>query len=270
MEQIVGRIRTNEEYQNIFRDVLVHIFSTNSRTLNDDEFNDLMNEKEVQAKLLLSAQDKLSESELQALISRIDLESDIVSVINGKILYNHLKKQSFIYKQDLKKAYKNGITIRNKFVDSSKFVASKQRNWTDLEVKLAKAVTISYEQLLKDYLENPSECYELEYPEFILFKRHLTETEMNSLRWNKEKMMKAVNDKLIMDKVFINIYKKGFISSKELKEKIKNEFEKLNISLSPKATLIESCNLYEVKKINKRIDGKKVIGYEFAEMKYML
>ena len=29
MEQIAGRIRINDEYQNIFRNVIVHLFSTN-------------------------------------------------------------------------------------------------------------------------------------------------------------------------------------------------------------------------------------------------
>ena len=71
----------------------------------------------------------------------------------------------------------------------------------------SKAVTISYQQLLKDYLDHPDSSYELEYPEFLLIKEHLTESEMNSLRWNKDKMIKAVNDKKIIDKIYMDIFK---------------------------------------------------------------
>jgi hypothetical protein len=42
--------------------------------------------------------------------------------------------------------------------------------WKDFDIELARAVTISYEQLLKDYLDHPSEQYEVEYPEFKVQK----------------------------------------------------------------------------------------------------
>ncbi|WP_270704647.1 hypothetical protein [Bacteroides xylanisolvens] len=74
-------------------------------------------------------------------------------------------------------------------------------------------MTVSYEQLLKDYLDSPSESYEQEYPEFPLIKRYLKESEMNTLRWNREKMLKAVEDKKQVDKVFLAIYQPGFISN---------------------------------------------------------
>jgi len=266
MEQIVGRIRTNSEYQNVFRHLLVHIFSTNNNILSDNEFDSLMKDKEVEANNLLSVQNKVTNDELTAIISRLDIENDILSIINGKLIYNELKRQSFIYKQELKKAYKNGISIRAKFSKSEKFVVHSQEEWTDLDIKLSKAVTISYQQLLKDYLDHPDNSYELEYPEFSLIKEYLTESEMNSLRWNKDKMMKAVNDKKIMDKIYMNIFKTGFISNKDLKAKFKLEFEKYNITLSPKASLIEDCRLYDVRKCQKRIDETKVSGYELSNL----
>ena len=41
MEQIAGRIRINDEYQNIFRNVIVHLFSTNKNVMSDEEFGDV-------------------------------------------------------------------------------------------------------------------------------------------------------------------------------------------------------------------------------------
>jgi hypothetical protein len=131
-----------------------------------------------------------------------------------------------------------------------------------------KALTVSYEQLLKDYLDHPSEQYEVEYPEFKDFRLYLKETEMNSLRWNKEKMMKMVDDKKKMNAVYKAIYRKGFISSKDLKNLFTKEFQTRGITISPKATLILNCNLYEIRKCKVRIDGKLTDGYEIGDWKF--
>ena len=266
MEQIAGRIRINDEYQNIFRNVIVHLFSTNKNVMSDEEFEMLMQDKEKEADKLLSGWSKLDKEERQTYIKRMSLDTELVSIINGRMVYNNLKKQSFIYKQELRKIYRDGISIRDSFVQSEKFELTNQNEWEDFNIKLAKAMTVSYEQLLKDYLDSPSESYEQEYPEFPLIKRYLKESEMNTLRWNREKMLKAVEDKKQVDKVFLAIYQPGFISNKDLKSKLKDEFGRLGIKLSPKATLIENCTLYSVEKASRKIDGKTVSGYELGKM----
>ena len=266
MEQIAGRIRINDEYQNIFRNVIVHLFSTNKNVMSDEEFEMLMQDKEKEADKLLSGWNKLDKEERQTYIKRMNLDTELVSIINGKMVYNNLKKQSFIYKQELRKTYKDGISIRDSFMQSEKFELTNQNKWKDFNIKLAKAMTVSYEQLLKDYLDSPSESYEQEYPEFPLIKRYLKESEMNTLRWNREKMLKAVEDKKQVDKVFLAIYQPGFISNQDLKGKLKDEFGRLGIKLSPKATLIENCTLYNVEKASRKIDGKTVSGYELGKM----
>ena len=266
MEQIAGRIRINDEYQNIFRNVIVHLFSTNKNVMSDEEFEMVMQDKEKEADKLLSGWSKLDKEERQTYIKRMNLDTELVSIINGKMVYNNLKKQSFIYKQALRKTYKDGISIRDSFMQSEKFELTNQNKWKDFNIKLAKAMTVSYEQLLKDYLDSPSESYEQEYPEFPLIKRYLKESEMNTLRWNREKMLKAVEDKKQVDKVFLAIYQPGFISNQDLKGKLKDEFGRLGIKLSPKATLIENCTLYNVEKASRKIDGKTVSGYELGKM----
>lgn len=266
MEQIAGRIRINDEYQNIFRNVIVHLFSTNKNVMSDEEFEMVMQDKEKEADKLLSGWSKLDKEERQTYIKRMNLDTELVSIINGRMVYNNLKKQSFIYKQALRKTYKDGISIRDSFMQSEKFELTNQNKWKDFNIKLAKAMTVSYEQLLKDYLDSPSESYEQEYPEFPLIKRYLKESEMNTLRWNREKMLKAVEDKKQVDKVFLAIYQPGFISNQDLKGKLKDEFGRLGIKLSPKAILIENCTLYNVEKASRKIDGKTVSGYELGKM----
>ena len=266
MEQIAGRIRINDEYQNIFRNVIVHLFSTNKNVMSDEEFEMLMQDKEKEADKLLSGWNKLDKEERQTYIKRMNLDTELVSIINGRMVYNNLKKQSFIYKQALRKTYKDGISIRDSFMQSEKFELTNQNDWEDFNIKLAKAMTVSYEQLLKDYLDSPSESYEQEYPEFPLIKRYLKESEMNTLRWNREKMLKAVEDKKQVNKALLAIYQPGFISNQDLKGKLKDEFGRLGIKLSPKATLIENCTLYNVEKASRKIDGKTVSGYELGKM----
>ena len=133
------------------------------------------------------------------------------------------------------------------------------------------AVTVSYEQLLCDYLEHPSEDYEKEYPEFRSFRKWLTRKEMNSCRWNKEKMIEKCQDKRQLQEIFRSIYRKGWISSNELKGILAEEFEKRGMkSMKPVATLIEQCQLYFVEKKAKKIDGKLTRGYELGNFKFTL
>ena len=148
-----------------------------------------------------------------------------------------IKKKAFIRKQKIREAYKDGINLRAAYNKSEKFVQAKQEYWDEFDLQLARAITISYEKLLKDYLEHPSEQYEIEYPEFKDFRRYLKETEMNSLRWNKDKMLSVVEDKKKLQQAFRAIYKRSvFISDKEMKQLLAEQFDRLGIRLSPKAT----------------------------------
>ena len=190
MEQISGRLRCNSEYQNIFRNTMVHIYSTNDNIQSDEEFQEEMQRKEEDAAQLLSLQSKADESELEVLIRRVTVETDLLSIEDGRLLYNEYKKQSFIHRHKIRQAYKNGkklIQTKQELIDN--------KEYDKFDVQLARAIIISYEQLLKDYLEHPSADYDDENPEFRDFRLYLSEKEMNSCRWNKEKMMKVVKDK---------------------------------------------------------------------------
>ena len=237
MEQISGRLRENDEYHNIFRNTMVHIYSTNNNVLTQAEFNAEMCRKEDAAKRLLSLQEKADEKELSALIRRVNIENDILSIEDGRLVRNELKRMAFIRKQKIREAYKDGLNLRAAYNNSEKFVQAKQEYWDNFDSLLSRAVTISYEKLLKDYLEHPSEEYEIEYPEFKDIKRYLKETEMNSCRWNKKKMLKVVEDKKKLQQAFRAIYIRGaFISNDEIKRLLTEQFNRLGINLSPKAT----------------------------------
>ena len=266
MEQISGRLRCNKEYQNVFRNIMVHLYSTNQNVQSDEEFEADLKQKEEDATHLLSLQEKANESELEVLIKRVNVETDLLTLEDGRLVYNRLKKQSLRFKHAIRMAYKDGIYLSNAYDKSEKLVQTKQEDWAVFDGKLARAVTFSYEQLLREYLDHPSEAFEVEYPEFKDFRLYLTEKEMNSCRWNKEKMMKVVKDKKKLQQAFRAIYHKGeFISDKDLKLKLADQFKRLGILLSPKATQIKECSIYKVERCSQYIDGKKVNGYRFGD-----
>ena len=125
MEQISGRLRVNDEYQNIFRNSMIHIYSTNKNILSDEEFEAKMQKKENDANELLSLQEKATEKEREALVKRVNVETDLLSIEDGYLVKNELKRKSFIRKQAIRKAYKNGIGLRTLYDKSQKFVQTK-------------------------------------------------------------------------------------------------------------------------------------------------
>ena len=98
MEQISGRLRENGNYKNVFRNTMVHIYSTNKNILTDEEFQQKMKKKEEDAARLLSLQDKANEKELDTLVRKVNIETDLLSVIDGRLKYNKIKEKSFYFK----------------------------------------------------------------------------------------------------------------------------------------------------------------------------
>lgn len=71
----------------------------------------------------------------------------------------------------------------------------------------------------------------------------------------------------MMDKVFNEVFSEGFVSSKELKERFRKAFTKYGIDKTPKATLIEQCNMYSAVSHRPRINGVQVRGYILTRFK---
>ena len=271
MEQIVGRLRTNNEFQNVFSDVIIHLFSTNNNIQTDEEFDDMMVTKDEDATKLLGIQEKLSNEELETLLPKLMLEAEVISLQGNRLTYNPLKKQSFIYKRELRKSYTNGLTIRNKFKESKKFINSNQRDFSSFDVLLAKATKIGYRNLYEDYLENYSNEvikneYELEYPEFVDFKHYLTVKEMNTQRWVKERLLELVNDYIKVDDILFNFgrkYKTKTLSVADINTQLGERFKEKGINIKPKATMLENSDLVKVSKTkvinsdNQRVNALK-------------
>ena len=67
---------------------MVHLFSTNNHILSDEEFTAIMKSKEDDAKQLLSLQEKATPTECEALIKRVNVETDILSIYHDRLVFN--------------------------------------------------------------------------------------------------------------------------------------------------------------------------------------
>ena len=246
MKQIAGRLRENEEYHNCFRHIIVHIYSTNGRVVSDEEFENIMKEKRFNAEQWKDMTKGYSEYQMGLFVKNTDLEDELVYIVDNKLVDCPLKEQYYRYKHKLAQSYKDGFAIRDAYSNSDKFTQSNQRAIKDLDIIMKPLITTSYQDLLKQYLETPEDQYEKEYPEFKSFRQYLTQEEMHSLGWNKDKMIKRVEDKKQMEDVFKAVHSVGFISNKDLKHRFEIEFKKRGITISPKATLIKDCRLFSV------------------------
>ena len=272
--QIVGRLRLNDKYQNIFRHKIYHIYSTNSNIKDDNDFENFIKTKKLESKTIY--EDLLTkDEEVRSLyIKRLNFESDFLSVVGNDVLFNERKEQLFRYKFELRKSYKDGLSIRDKYINSDKFLNTQQLYSSYDDIVLTKISSIKLEDLYNNFLESDDkELYQLEYPEFFEYQKYLTIKEMSSLRWNKDKINKLVLDKKLLNKIHNKITKlinSEFISRSDLKELYDKEFKKEKINITAKATLIEINPFVNVKSSRKSINGLTTQGYIITKNKFKL
>ena len=272
--QIVGRLRLNDKYQNIFRHKIYHIYSTNSNIKDDNDFENFIKTKKLESKTIY--EDLLTkDEEVRSLyIKRLNFESDFLSVVGNNVLFNERKEQLFRYKFELRKSYKDGLSIRDKYINSDKFLNTQQLYSSYDDIVLTKISSIKLEDLYNNFLESDDkELYQLEYPEFFEYQKYLTIKEMSSLRWNKDKINKLILDKKLLNKIHSKITKlinSEFISRSDLKELYDKEFKKEKINITAKATLIETNPFVNVKSSRKSINGLTTQGYIITKNKFKL
>lgn len=267
--QIVGRIRLNDFSQNIFRHKLYHIYSTNDKIKTQEEFEDFINNKKQDSNLIYNDLMSKDIETRELYIERMNFESDFISISKGNIFLNLKKEQLFRYKYELKKSYKNGLSVRDKYALSNKFNQSEQHYSKFDDIVLSKIVRIKLEDLYNLFLENEDlEAFALEYPEFFEYKKYLKTTEMSSLKWNKEKIDNLLIDKKAMNLVHRDVALKlntSFISSADFKNMYKIFIDKYGIKLNAKASLIESNSHIKALKATKKVNGVTTKGYNISK-----
>ena len=111
----------------------------------------------------------------------------------------------------------------------------------------------SYQQLIKDYYENFDPEYELEYPEFKEYRKYLTLSNLNTLRFNKEKALQQIAKKKEVISKMANLEIGKFYTNAEIKTLI-----------GMKATVITEYFECTAAKVN----GKN--GYRLESRKFLI
>ena len=274
LTQIVGRLRLNDTYKNIFRHKIYHIYSTNKNIMTDEEFEEDMQNKRDESLFIFKDLMSKDEEVRKVYLSRMNFEADFISKKGNDIYLNERKEQLFRYKFELRKVYKNGATIRDAYLGNMKFDNSIQRYSSFDNVVLSKIVNVRFEDIYKMFLESNEderEPFALEYPMFFEYEKHIKTTEMNTLKWNRNKIDSLLAEKKLLNIAHKRVYKlldNGFISSADLKEIYSNVFEDLKISIKAKGTLALDNPFISVEEARKNIDGKYLRGYEISKLIY--
>lgn len=270
--QIAGRIRETPEYHNCFHNIIYHYYVKSNTIKTDEEFQEHL--KSVENKTEDLAWDYNNTALKEATKDTVGkgLSSEI-GIINkdGKAVVSELKKNYAKYQFDNSKQYmKNGVLTYNTEFDES-----------DLEnqerIKVNKEVWSKdrFPKICEGYLDIPEGQEEIrktemenKYPILIQIKKLIKPSECRSRKYRYNDLVKLVEDKIKLSSVFKYLSDSGWIedkfySSKEIKEKLVEVFNNMNIDkISPKSNLIEEPNRYfEAKRGHKIIQGDDIHGY---------
>jgi len=279
MFQISGRLRTNKDYHNIFKDRIWHIYSTKKQETTDGE--DLLEEAKRETEILINIYKRLTDpEEKKVYLKRNDIENLMCYIEGDEYIYSELKENYLRYINKLKNhVYKNGLSIGKEYKRLN--ILAEKELCADVnkdDIILAKMNTVSFKELLKQYIALKEQgddlvaSYEEEFP---LFKEAYTKLgvgKLGTLGYSETKITNAIKELSGIELAFKQLFNKidnGFISSKDLKTLISNIYKDKNINKAAKASDIEDSSLFKAKKMDKKIDGKTVRGYEIIKNNFI-
>ncbi len=279
--QIVGRLRTNNEYNNIFKDKIWHIYSSRKSVQSKEDFNTYMNSLQKETNIVISTYPKLTKEEREVYVRRMDIEDLICYYNEDSDLYEYseLKEKYLRYNYKLvNHIYENGLTLRTAYEQANLNGVDNTINIDD--IVLSKAKTVSHSELLKQYIElrklntDPTliKRYEIEHPHFKQAYDILGEKEIAGAFYLEGRIKERLYFKspnvlnLIATKVY-NQTNGQFITNKEAKQLVALALDELKITqYKPTTALLNLSDLYKVETSQKTIDKKRVTGITLTKI----
>lgn len=280
--QIAGRIRN---INNPFKDTIFHIYNTGVYELNEKEFQTTVENKVkdtlVHINMFNNKMDDL-EKEAYKKLYQLDLDDFYIhySSETNTIEFNELKKlnEEFNY-EVIHGIYSNGLSIRQGYIDAG-FTLEGNQEYEKIEDDfLYNTTSISYQAMLKKYVE-------------IMSKEELSEVdletlaEINSLDNSIKKAVDTLGIsrirslKYVKKKINNEIYAQCQEVQNVIKDKLDKTFEKntfysmnecknvlaevyINLRLDKKAKGLDVLKYIPGSETSRKIEGKKVLGYCF-------
>ena len=278
IQQIAGRIR-NSKYINW----ITHIYSTTRYSdLSYEEFKKLNLKNIEETKIAVEAYNKLPDIAKKKLReftadAYIKLDWDDVFEFDP----NMAKIDMFNYKVS-RGLYSARANLSKEYINKG-FDKVVDQSDNSIKIDLNKT-SYTFKDIIKEVREEYETTYKLttpilndaliKYPWLLDAINKLGFEKMATLNYRvskiKDELLK-VSDKTINNKISIKLNKDislgMWYSNKEIKNMLINAFKIANINNTPKATDINK--FYEVKRSNRRIDGKQVDGYIILGKKYI-
>lgn len=267
--QINGRLRSNKDYNNIFKDRIWHIYSTGYITETEESFNKRLEEIRNDSKNIMNMFNRSSESEKESFLKKFELENVFLSLEDNQFEYSELKEKYEQYNYHLtQKIYKNGLSLKTEY-DTESIDLNYYKKHDDIIIN--KITTVSFKDLLIEYINLRKDTddlkivkqYESEYPIFKEAYEKLGEKRINSCKFIEKNIIEKLNEinsKQIIFDTFKNRLTQSFISNANTKELLKKIYKDLNIQGTPTASILNDCN-YFIKGVDKE-NGKTINGYK--------
>jgi len=273
LPQIIGRVRDSK-----YKNTVDLLYSPNSYLSNitEEEFEKLIKDNIEEAKIVVKEFYSLrEESYIRKNILATNTNSYLLVdgdnlVLNEEAWYNEMhnfstfRKTYYVSKNETSRVIKNGVK-NNNGIDYN------YNGIEQVEIKGLNKVKIgqspSFKDLCVDYIElKENSIYIFKDIDSLVIKAYdvLGPKKMKALKYRKKSIKEALlaydNNKSLDNKIvtLLNIKHRQWVSKEEVKIKIQETYDKLNLSKKAKSTDLKRW--FNVKNSNKRIDNKLVNG----------
>jgi len=283
--QIHGRLRVNEQYQNVFRHILIHIsasITANHPGLIVDHYEkkaqQQIDDKIAKSKYLISAYNKLSSKEKESLRKQF-LSNSYFADYDGKkdsfelseLMINFAQYQANL----LYNIYADGISIISAYPKDRFEVSGHSALLFKNEVEIKLATTDNFRSLFEDYINIKFkdsdayliERYEQEYPIFEKAYSQLGAFVIATLKFSRtliERYLEIYSSGNIDTYLssLIDSDENNFISNKDLKQGFIKFLKRSRINTTgigiTASKIINHVVGFDIKPSQKRINGKPV------------
>lgn len=283
--QIIGRLRSNKEYNNVFKKIAWHIYSVKNAVQSESDFNDIMVSLKEDAVDIIDIYKGSNARKKEILKKRLDVDGDLCyyNEEDDSYVYSPLKEAYMKYNYKLvNKVYESGVALRD-YAES--FKRDSKRASIDINsIQLEKMVSSNFSKMLKTYVllreefkgtleldgavEGLVKKYELEIPLFKEAYDRLGVGRLGTLDYNKKRIIADLYDESNVLKkgfyamIFKSVGNGNFISTVDLKMLMVDVAEKIGMKTTKGFTtnLLKDCKWIELEAKVVRIDNKIVRG----------
>lgn len=274
--QIAGRFRINDDYHNVFQNLVWHIYSfTNDKTFSKACLSDIAEKSHN----VVSALDKLNKDERKAILNNMSMQDLFCyhDKENDAVEFSELKQRHYDHKYELENSlYTNGHSVRYGY-EQAGLDPGQQQYIKSEDVAIKQITTTGFGPMLEYYISMRQDMdSSLEHlnqieKEFPLFKEAYNVLGISVMKTCKFKKS-HIEQKLlanecshfrerIYNQFFEEIGEDQFVSNKEAKVILKSIISGMGLTtIKPRVSKLAHAPNFTVCKTQSRVNKKQVDG----------